>query len=195
MKQGGRLPPEKKRKTNICRFLYENIRSGFFFEGEMSRITIVHLNEKFFEEHAQHVEILKKPERPHLVLILKIAQNTFAIPFRTSAHRPKTGRVPHCFFFAESGRKFLSTTGRIPALDFTKAVVVTENDIGDVTRIDANEFKELQDHFHEVEAKFCVYLRYYVNSLKTQTNLESPEIKYSSLQYFTDILMAMDFEK
>jgi hypothetical protein len=37
----------------------------------MSRITIVHLNEKFFEEHAQHVEILKKPERPHLVLILK----------------------------------------------------------------------------------------------------------------------------
>ena len=99
MKQGGRLPPEKKRKTKICRFLYENIRSGFFVEEKMSRITIVHLNEKFFEEHAQHVEILKKPKRPHLVLILKIAQGTFAIPFRTSAHRPKTGRISHCFFF------------------------------------------------------------------------------------------------
>ena len=85
----------KKRKTKICRFLYENIRSGFFVEEKMSRITIVHLNEKFFEEHAQHVEILKKPKRPHLVLILKIAQGTFAIPFRTSAHRPKTGRISH----------------------------------------------------------------------------------------------------
>ena len=193
MKQGGRLPPEKKRKTKICRFLYENIRSGFFVEGKMSRIIIVHLNEKFFEKYAQYVEILKKPGRPHLVLILKIAQETFAIPFRTSAHRPKTGRVPHCFFFAESGRKSLSRTGRIPALDFAKAVIVTENDIGDVTRIDANEFKELQDHIHEIEAKFLVYLKHYVNSLKTQTNLDSPEVKYSSLQYFTDILMAIDF--
>jgi hypothetical protein len=195
MKQGGRLPPEKKRKTKICRFLYENIRSGFFVEEKMSRITIVHLNEKFFEEHAQHVEILKKPKRPHLVLILKIAQGTFAIPFRTSAHRPKTGRISHCFFFVKSGRKSLSTTGRIPALDFAKAVIVTEDDIGDVTRIDANEFKELQDHFREIETKFLNYLRYYVNSIKTQTNLDAPEIKYSSLQYFMDTLVEMDLEK
>ena len=69
MEQGGRLPPEKKRKTNIRRFLYESIRSGFFIEEKMSRITIVHLNEKFFEEHAQHAEILKKSGRPHLVLM------------------------------------------------------------------------------------------------------------------------------
>ena len=60
MKQGGRLPPEKKRKTKICRFLYENIRNGFFVEEKMSRITIVRLNEKFFEKYAQCVEILKK---------------------------------------------------------------------------------------------------------------------------------------
>ena len=61
----------------------------------MSRITIVHLNEKFFEEHEDDIEILKKPGRPHLVLVLQVGQNKFAIPFRTSAHRPKTGRVPH----------------------------------------------------------------------------------------------------
>ena len=60
----------------------------------MSRISIVHLNEKFFNEHAEHAEILKKPGRPHLVLILQVESITFAIPFRTSAHRPKTGRVP-----------------------------------------------------------------------------------------------------
>ena len=69
MEQGGRLPPEKKRKTKIRRFLYESIRNGFFVEEKMSRITIVHLNEKFFEEHALHTEILKNPGRPHLVLM------------------------------------------------------------------------------------------------------------------------------
>ena len=159
----------------------------------MSRITIVHLNEKFFEEHAEHAEILKKPGRPHLVLVLQVGQNKFAIPFRTSAHRPKTGRVPHCFFFIESGRKALSTVGRIPALDFAKAVIVTEKDIGEVTRIDANEFRELQDHFREIEAKFLIYLKYYINSIKTQTNLDSPEVKYSALQYFKELLLSIDF--
>ena len=159
----------------------------------MSRITIVHLNEKFFEEHAEHAEILKKPGRPHLVLVLQVGQNKFAVPFRTSAHRPKTGRVPHCFFFIESGRKALSTVGRIPALDFAKAVIVTEKDIGEVTRIDANEFRELQDHFREIEAKFLVYLKYYINSIKTQTNLDSPEVKYSALQYFKELLLSIDF--
>lgn len=160
----------------------------------MSRITIVHLNEKFFEEHEDDIEILKKPGRPHLVLVLQVGQNKFAIPFRTSAHRPKTGRVPHCFFFIESGRKALSTVGRIPALDFAKAVIVTEKDIGEITRIDANEFRELQDHFREIEAKFLVYLKHYVNSIKAQTNLDSPEIKYSALQYFTDILLTLDLD-
>lgn len=159
----------------------------------MSRLTIVHLNEKFFEEHAEHAEILKKPGRPHLVLVLQVGQNKFAVPFRTSAHRPKTGRVPHCFFFIESGRKALSTVGRIPALDFAKAVIVTEKDIGEVTRIDANEFRELQDHFREIEAKFLIYLKYYINSIKTQTNLDSPEVKYSALQYFKELLLSIDF--
>ena len=160
----------------------------------MSRISIVHLNEKFFCEHANHTEILKKPERPHLVLILQVGPNTFAIPFRTSAHRPKTGRVPHCFFFIDSGRKALSSTDRIPALDFTKTVIVTIEDIGDTTRIDTKEFKELQKHFHEIKAKFLVYLKHYIYSIKTQSNLDSPEIKYSALQYFTDKILSMNLE-
>ena len=160
----------------------------------MSRISIVHLTEKFYNDHAKHDEILKKPGRPHLVLILKIGNNQFAIPFRTSAHRPKTGHIPHCFFFMESGRKVLSSTGRIPALDFAKAVVITADYIGKETRIDNGEFKELQDHFHEIEEKFTIYLKHYINSIKTQTNLNSPEIKYSALQYFIDILLTMNIQ-
>lgn len=161
----------------------------------MSRISIVHLTEKFYNDHANHAEILKKTGRPHLVLILRIGNNQFAIPFRTSAHRPKTGRISHCFFFMESGRKTLSTTGRIPALDFAKAVVITADYIGNKTRIDNGEFKELQDHFHEIEEKFSTYLKHYINSIKTQTNLNSPEIKYSALQYFIDVLLTMDAQQ
>ena len=140
----------------------------------MSRISIVHLTEKFYNDHAKHDEILKKPGRPHLVLILKIGNNQFAIPFRTSAHRPKTGRIP--------------------ALDFAKAVVITADYIGSETKIDNGEFKELQDHFHEIEEKFTIYLKHYTNSIKTQTNLNSPEIKYSALQYFIDILLTMNIQ-
>ena len=126
----------------------------------MSRISIVHLNEKFFNEHAEHAEILKKPGRPHLVLILQVESITFAIP----------------------------------ALEFSKAVIVTAEDIGNATRIDNNEFKELRDHFHEIESKFLAYLKHYIKSIKTQTNLDSPEIKYSALQYFTDKLLSFDLE-
>jgi len=50
----------------------------------MSRISIVHLNEKFFNEHVNHTEILKKPQRPHLVLILQVGPNTFAIPQKSN---------------------------------------------------------------------------------------------------------------
>ena len=103
----------------------------------MSRISIVHLTEKFYNDHAKHDEILKKPGRPHLVLILRI---------------------------------------------------------GKETRIDNGEFKELQDHFHEIEEKFTIYLKHYINSIKTQTNLNSPEIKYSALQYFIDILLTMNIQ-
>lgn len=48
--------------------------------------TIVRLNAEFFEKHKEHTEILSKPERPHLVLVVQIESLTFAIPFRTSAH-------------------------------------------------------------------------------------------------------------
>ena len=52
----------------------------------MSRISIVHLSEKFYNDHANHAEILKKPRRPHLVLILQIGDNQFAIPQSSRYH-------------------------------------------------------------------------------------------------------------
>jgi len=47
--------------TFVLYFFIRKYKERLFFEEKMSRITIVHLKEKFFEEHAPHAEILKKP--------------------------------------------------------------------------------------------------------------------------------------
>ena len=198
MKQGGRSLPEKKRKTVFdAVFLYESIkrRHYFFWGGNMlENHSIVRLNAEFFERHKEHIEILNKPARPHLVLVVQIDSLTFAIPFRTSAHRPKHGKLSHCFFFSTSGRRNLSKEGKIPALDFSKAVIVTERDIGMPAIIDHAEFIELRDNMKRVEEKFKAFLRYYVECNKMGTNLDKPIIMYSSLQYFKEEILSMNFD-
>jgi len=198
MKQGGRSLPEKKRKTVFdAVFLYESIkRRHYFFWGVnmLENHSIVRLNAEFFERHKEHIEILNKPARPHLVLVVQIDSLTFAIPFRTSAHRPKHGKLSHCFFFSTSGRRNLSKEGKIPALDFSKAVIVTERDIGMPAIIDHAEFIELRDNMKRVEEKFKAFLRYYVECNKTGTNLDKPMIMYSSLQYFKEEILSMNFD-
>ena len=181
MKQGGRSLPEKKRKTVFdAVFLYESIkRRHYFFWGVnmLENHSIVRLNAEFFERHKEHIDSL-----------------TFAIPFRTSAHRPKHGKLSHCFFFSTSGRRNLSKEGKIPALDFSKAVIVTERDIGMPAIIDHAEFIELRDNMKRVEEKFKAFLRYYVECNKTGTNLDKPIIMYSSLQYFKEEILSMNFD-
>jgi len=157
------------------------------------KYSIVKLNADFFKKHAEDTEILCKPNRPHLVMLLSINELTFAIPFRTSAHRPKLGGIPHCYFFSSSGRQKLSAEGKVPALDFAKSVIVTEEDIGDTAIIDQNEFKELHDNFLKIKAKFNDYLHHYIFSIKNSVNLDSPEIRFSSLQYFKDSLLKIEF--
>ena len=158
-----------------------------------NKYSIVKLNADFFKRHSEDSEILCKPNRPHLVMLVSINKLTFAIPFRTSAHRPKLGGIPHCYFFSSSGRQELSSEGKVPALDFAKSVIVTEDDIGSTARIDQNEFKELHDNFLKIEAKFKDYLHHYIFSIKNSVNLDAPEIRFSSLQYFKEALLKIEF--
>lgn len=156
--------------------------------------SLVRLNAEFFERHKDHAEILSKQERPHLVLVIQVGALTFAVPFRTSAHRPKLGKISHCFFFSTSGRRSLSKEGKIPALDFSKAVVVTERDIGKDAVIDHAEFIEMHDNMKTIEARFRAFLKYYLDCIKTGENLDKPVIRYSALQYFKNEIMSLNFE-
>lgn len=63
---------------------------------------------------------------------------TFAIPFRTNAHKPRNAGISHCYFFKTSSRKEKSAKGRIPALDFSKSLIIEDEDIGRPTKIDNN---------------------------------------------------------
>lgn len=175
----------KKRKTKFRCFLYEGIKNSIFFGGTLRNYSIVCLKQNFFDKHQTQHEILGKPNRPHLVLLLYIDNLTFAIPFRTNAHKPRNAGISHCYFFKTSSRKEKSAKGRIPALDFSKSLVIEDEDIDFQTKIDNNEFKELQDNRQLIEEKFKKYLHYFITSIQTKQNLERPAIKYSTLHYFT----------
>ncbi len=151
----------------------------------MRNYSIVCLKQNYFDKHKTHFEILGKPQRPHFVLLLSICHLTFAIPFRTNAHKPKNNGISHCYFFKTSSRKEKSAKGRIPALDFSKSLVIEDEDIDFQTKIDNNEFKEIQDNRQLIEEKFKKYLHYFITSIQTKQNLERPIIKFSTLHYFT----------
>ena len=74
-------------------------------------------------------------------------------------------------------------------MDFIKAVVVVSEDLGKPACIDKKEFRELSSHFKQIRLSFEVYLDYYLDSVRHVKNLDAYEIKYSSLQYFNDLLL------
>ena len=94
---------------------------------------INYLSEDFFEKYdSKHFpEIEHKLNRPYLVLVLKVENNTYAIPFRTNVSHKA------CYRFKNSSRDTHSFTG----LDYSKAVVVNDDRyIGTAAFIDEKEF-------------------------------------------------------
>lgn len=156
---------------------------------------LVTLSSAFYGKHLGHSEILEnKNGRPYVVLLVKAKKRTFAIPFRTngrfgknSPNKPKT-----CYYFSSSGRNFLSSAGRVPVLDFIKAVVVSSEDLGTPACIDKKEFRELSSNFKQIRSSFEAYLDYYIDAIRNGKNLDAYEIKYSSLQYFHDLLLDIE---
>jgi hypothetical protein len=88
----------KKERPIFCCFLYESIKNSFFWGGTLHNYSIVCLKQNFFDKHQTQHKILGKPNRPHLVLLLYIDNLTFAIPFRTNAHKPRNAGISHCYF-------------------------------------------------------------------------------------------------
>lgn len=127
-------------------------------------------------------EIETKQTRPFLVLIIKIEGNTFAIPFRSNI------RHNFCYKFKNSRRK----TGTKTALDFTKAVIISDlKYIGVPAKIDHYEYVELSSKSTFIINKFRSFLKKYKRVIHNPTKYQHDYnvlSKYCTLKYFTDFL-------
>ncbi len=132
----------------------------------------------FFKQYdaLNYPEIEHKPNRPYVVFLIKIKNNTFAIPFRTN--------VKHnaCYKFKNSSRNTNSYTG----LDYSKAVIVNNpRYIGNNAIIDHDEYIELSNKFHFIIKQFTNYVKKYRKYVDGKLNVyEAKKYQYSTLKYF-----------
>lgn len=137
-----------------------------------------YLTNAFFEKYdfKRFPEIEQKENRPYMVLLVKIKENTFAIPFRTNINHKSAYR------FKSSGRDTKNSTG----LDYTKAVVVNDcSYIGETATIDDKEFLELNKKYFFITKQFSSYVNGYYKYLRGELNpYRANTYKYSTLKYF-----------
>ena len=145
----------------------------------MSKIyELNYLSDDFYAKYnpSQYPEIEHKRTRPYMVLLIKIDENTFAIPFRTNV------KHKYCYKFKHSGRESNTVTG----LDFTKAVIVNDTKyIGGSATIDKKEFIELNNKYYFIISKFKKYVAGYAEYVNGSCNeFEAKKYQYSTLKYF-----------
>lgn len=142
------------------------------------KYNLVYLSDEFYYKYntEKFPEIEHKKERPYLVMLVKINENTFAIPFRTNVkHR-------FCYKFKNSSRNTYSSTG----LDYSKAVIVNdENFIGANAFIDNKEYVELNNKYFFIIKQFTQYVDGYIKVMNGNGNkFDLLKYKYSTLKYF-----------
>lgn len=137
-----------------------------------------YLSADFFKKYsaAQYPEIENKNNRPYMVILVRIENNLFAIPFRTN--------IPHnnCYKFRNSSRPSNSVTG----LDYTKAVIINDSKyIGAPARIDSKEYAELIKNHPFIIKQFSKYVSDYKKFTKDKKNYyATKKFKYTTLKYF-----------
>lgn len=158
------------------------MRGGFnFYDQERAmnkKYELKYLTEDFFNNYPtdEYPEIEHKPQRPYMVLLVTIADNTFAIPFRTNI------KHNNGYKFKNSSRDTNSDTG----LDYTKAVIVNDPSyIGKAAYIDDKEYLELNNKYYFIIKQFTVYVNdYYAYVAGKLDENKAKKYKYSTLRYF-----------
>lgn len=137
-----------------------------------------YLSENFYDTYNADVypEIEHKTQRPYIVLLIQIDDNTFALPLRTHIKHSS------CYKFQYSSRPTDSITG----IDFSKAVIVNNASyIGDIAEMDNKEYVELNDRIAFIISKFRTYLKgYYTFIAGKAPQQQAKKYKYTTLQYF-----------
>ncbi len=84
----------------------------------MKNIKIVKLTNKFYNKYKNHKEILNKNNRPYLILLIKVNNTIFTIPFRSNLNY-------------EYDYKLSDNEG----LDFLKVMPIIDNEFIDINLV------------------------------------------------------------
>ncbi|MBE7014719.1 MAG: hypothetical protein E7419_05885 [Ruminococcaceae bacterium] len=137
-----------------------------------------YLTEDFYKKYNSdsYPEIENKSNRPYMVMLVQIENNTFAIPFRTNL------KHNNCYKFENSSRPTQSITG----LDYSKAVIVNDsNYIGAPARINDMEYTELDTNYHIIIKRFTTFVKGYIKYANGRLNeFQAKKYKYTTLKYF-----------
>jgi protein AbiQ len=140
------------------------------------------LTSAFYVFYANCAEMLVKKDRPYYVCVLELDGICYALPLRT--------HITHPFCFSAAGYD-----GQKSGLDFSKAVVITDREKfidPDPVTIRQNEFDVLKKQKHLISERFTSYVNLYkkeiLRRIKNPTLPITAVCRYSSLQYFHDIL-------
>lgn len=148
----------------------------------MKKYQISYLSAEFYKKYnsSDYPEIEHKEERPYLVLLIKIDENTFAIPFRTNVDHNS------CYKFKNSQRETNSSTG----LDYSKAVIVNNPEyISFPATIDNSEYIELNKKYFFIIKQFTSYVSDYKLFVSGELNeYKSKKYRYTTLKYFHEEL-------
>ena len=136
---------------------------------------IRYLSKDFYDVYTKtsYPELECKETRPFLVLLVKINDLKFAIPFRSN--------ITHnfCYKFENSNRISKSST----ALDFSKSIIVKDDVyLDNYAFIDKEEYKELNSKIYFIISKFKKFLLTYV---KIKESYDKNSYKYKLLNYCT----------
>ena len=135
---------------------------------------ICRLTTKFYQKAKEKnlVEIMEKEKRPYLILILTIKNIDFAIPFRT--------HIKHNYCFKTIQHSDEEWSG----LDYTKSVIITENDIDNkISHIKPFEFSLIKQNIGKIKTEFKKYVEGYITTKKLNKEL-TEKYKFSTLQNY-----------
>ena len=134
------------------------------------------LKDNFYEEYKDCPEILYKAGRPYTIVIMKIDNLTFAIPFRSNI------TTEHAYVFKKSSRGRNSRSG----LDYTKAVVIREEHLGERVDVDNIQYREFSEKIKVIANTFSNFIVDYKKWMSDPVKYRLPLANKDlwSLQYF-----------
>ena len=149
-----------------------------------------YLSKDFYNEYPQEEfkEMIQKESRPFLVLLIKIKDLTFAVPFRSNV------RHDYCYKFKNSTRYTETST----ALDFSKAIIIKdEKYLENAASIDKKEYIELNSKFYFIFHKFEKFVYKYIQVITKlpKNSYEYKRMSFCTLQYFHKELGIEEYKK